>query len=225
MPTSSVFKKRAMARLSGNWVSAIIVAVLSTALGGSVTGFMVLLRPDLTQYKDSFTEFLSNYFFTFLSAGTLIWGWILFILGSVISLGVTRFYLDLTSGREPQISVIFSYFKNFLRALTLRVFRLVFVGLASLLLVVPGVILGYSYALAPYLLAEKPYNSVLTVLGQSKRMMKGKRAAMFKMHMSFLGWILLGILTLGVGFVFVMPYISAANAEFYREVRRTTPLI
>ena len=225
MPKSSVFKKRAMNRLSGNWVSAILVTIFSTALGGSATGFLVLLRPDFTQYKDSFLDFINNWFFTFLSAGTLIWGWIIFILGSVIALGVTRFYLDLSLGREPQISSVFSYFKNFIRALTLRVFRLVFVGLASLLLIVPGIILGYSYALAPYLLAEKPYNSVLTVLGQSKRMMKEKKAAMFKMHLSFLGWILLGILTLGIGMIFVTPYINAANAEFYREVRKTTPLI
>lgn len=38
------------------------------------------------------------------------------------------------------------------------------------------------------------------------------------MRLSFIGWDILGILTLGIGFIFINPYRYAAEAAFYNEI-------
>jgi uncharacterized membrane protein len=50
-------------------------------------------------------------------------------------------------------------------------------------------------------------------------MTHGHKFRMFVLDLSFLGWILLGLLALGIGVLFVQPYINATKAELYLELR------
>ena len=53
----------------------------------------------------------------------------------------------------------------------------------------------------------------------SKEMMKGNKLNYFALNLSFIGWALLAMLTFGIGLFFLLPYINAALAEFYVEVK------
>ena len=73
--------------------------------------------------------------------------------------------------------------------------------------------------MAPYILEEHPEYSVFEAFRESEKMMYGHKAEFFWFGLSFIGWILLSVLTLGIGLIWLSPYIAAATAEFYQDVR------
>ena len=54
---------------------------------------------------------------------------------------------------------------------------------------------------------------------KAKEMMKGNKWRLFKLEFSFFGWAVLCVLTFGIGAFFLAPYICAASAEFYAELK------
>ena len=88
-----------------------------------------------------------------------------------------------------------------------------------LLLWIPVAVKIYSYRLVPYLLADDPALSGREAIDRSRALMDGNKAHALLLDVSFVGWMLLSILTLGILFVFhVGPYIQCANAEFFRAL-------
>lgn len=89
-----------------------------------------------------------------------------------------------------------------------------------LLLIIPGIVMSYAYRMVPYILTDNPNIGYRRALQLSSDMTRGHKFDIFVLDLSFLGWILLGLLALFVGVLFVMPYINATNAELYLELRR-----
>ncbi len=93
------------------------------------------------------------------------------------------------------------------------------------LTVVGGIIKHYSYYLVPYILAENPAVSGREAVTMSRRMMHGHKWQCFVLELSFIGWELLDLLTLGIlRIVFVLPYEKATYCEYYvylREIAKT----
>lgn len=89
----------------------------------------------------------------------------------------------------------------------------------SLLLFIPGVIASLSLFLTPYLLKDYPKMSAVQVLRLSHKMMQGHKMQLFMLQLSFIGWILLNILTLGIGSLWLTPYMLATFAAFYQDVK------
>ena len=89
----------------------------------------------------------------------------------------------------------------------------------SLLLLVPGFIASFALFLVPYLLKDNPELSVMDTLRLSRRMMEGHKMQLFKLQLSFIGWILLNVLTLGIGMLWLMPYMMTTLAAFYQDVK------
>ena len=102
---------------------------------------------------------------------------------------------------------------NFLRGL--------YTFLWMLLLVIPGIIAAFNYAMVPYVLAENPELTASEALARSKALMRGNRWRLFCLGFSFIGWGLLAGLTLGIGNLFLVPYQQAATAAFYRDISTT----
>jgi len=95
----------------------------------------------------------------------------------------------------------------------------VMIILWSLLLIIPGIIKGFAYALVPYIAIEQPELSIMDTLKLSEKLMKGHKMDLFGLMLSFIGWFLLTIITCGlVGFYF-FPYITYTQLAFYREIK------
>lgn len=94
--------------------------------------------------------------------------------------------------------------------------------LSLLTLGIAGVIFAYAYRMAPYLMHDYPELTPREALKISREMMKGYKWNLFVLDISFIGWILLGILTLGIGMLFVSPYMQTATALFYDDLRAKT---
>lgn len=94
---------------------------------------------------------------------------------------------------------------------------LVVVGV--LLITIGGVtleiIMSYRYRMATFYLLDNPDMGVMEALSSSKEIMRGKKADLFIMDLSFLGWEILSVLTLGILGLWVTPYVWTSEANFY----------
>ena len=95
----------------------------------------------------------------------------------------------------------------------------IYIFLWTLLLVIPGIIKSFSYALVPYILVEKPELSANQAIDLSRKMMRGHKFDMFLLSFSFIGWGILSCLTLGIGFFWLRPYVYTSYAAFYEDVK------
>jgi len=140
------------------------------------------------------------------------------VAGSVVYLGYIVYLLrQYETEKAPGLDVLFSRFSTFWRAVGLQFLVLLKILLWSLLFVVPGIVAAYRYALSHFILAENPDMSVTAAIERSKELMYAHKARLFRLDLSFIGWILLSILTGGIGSVFLYPYMMAARTAFYLE--------
>ena len=89
----------------------------------------------------------------------------------------------------------------------------------GLLFVIPGIVKSFEYTCVPYILAEHPEMDYREVLALSKQMTDGYKVEIWILGLSFIGWNLLGTLLLGIGTLFVIPYIELTNGEMYAFLR------
>lgn len=138
-----------------------------------------------------------------------------------VKLGSAKWFL--CNGREDNAKAEylvygFTYqYMNKVKVLFSRTWRIL---LWSLLFIIPGVVKMYQYRLVPYIVCDDPEISTEDALLKSEEMMYGNKWAAFVLDLSFIGWGLLSILTLGLlQIFFVVPYKCATNAELYEVLR------
>lgn len=95
-----------------------------------------------------------------------------------------------------------------------------FITLWSLLFVVPGIVKSCSYAMTFYIKNDHPEYSATEAITESRRLMNGNKMRYFLLQLSFIGWLIVGVLCLGVGVFWVESYMQTANAIFYEELLR-----
>ena len=120
---------------------------------------------------------------------------------------------------NPQLESMFTVYRdNFLKAFLVPLLQGLFVFLWSLLFVIPGIIMAYAYSMAIYVANDNPELSAMDAIRKSRELMNGHKWDLFVLDLSFIGWIFLCLLTCGIGFFFLAPYIEMAHVEFYREL-------
>ena len=135
--------------------------------------------------------------------------------------GVCRFLLENSAGRVAPFSQVgFGFRANYGNVVLTQFLRALFTALWTLLLIIPGIIRGIGYFAVPYILAENPNLPWRRALQLSLSMTDGYKWRIFVFQLSYLGWYLLDIFTLGIlGIFYVSPYYYAAQTEVYRHLR------
>lgn len=138
-----------------------------------------------------------------------------------VKLGSAKWFLN--NGREDNAKaeyLVYGFnapYMNKVMVLFGRTWRIL---LWSLLFIIPGIVKMYQYRLVPYIVCDDPEISTEDALLKSEEMMYGSKWAAFVLDLSFIGWGLLSILTLGLlQIFFVVPYKCATNAELYEVLR------
>lgn len=147
------------------------------------------------------------------------------LLGGAFTVGMTVAYMNLYRAGNMKISDLFVCFNgkgNFGSTIGLGFFSGLFVLLWSLLFFIPGIIAAFSYSMAPYILADHPNMRGIDAITASKNLMKGKKGKLFCLEFSYIGWILLSILTFGILLLWVEPRMQAAEAAFYEDIKGET---
>ena len=147
------------------------------------------------------------------------------LLDGALMVGLCIANMKLVRGEKVKVKDLFEAFDNcdLTSTIGLSVKTAVFTLLWSLLFIIPGIVAAYSYSMAPYILADKPELTGGEAIAESKRVMKGRKMKLFLLDLSYTGWILLGILTLGILLIWVIPRMDAARAAFYEDLRKDLP--
>ncbi len=148
-------------------------------------------------------------------------------LGSVITLfvmlpiswGLACFFLGISRDEEVTNATLFDGFKEYGRIFITLLLQNIYTLLWTLLLIVPGIIKYYSYAMTPFVLKDNPEMSGNAAIEESMKIMQGKKMDLFLLQLSFIGWGILACLTLGIGFLFLIPYMETAMAHFYEDAK------
>ena len=237
MKYASDFRTIARKALMGKWAVAVIAGIIASLLGAStfdgpkvemkISGNGANLNFKYADYQvyssaEGWAPELQGFLIgsaVYFIAAAIVMAVLFFILGSVVSLGYSRFNLDLIDGMKvPEIPTLFVYFSHWKHAAIARLLQFVYVVLWSLLLIFPGIIASYSYAMTSYILAEHPEMAPREAIERSREMMSGNRWRLFCLQFSFIGWGILSFLTLGIGNLWLNPYKQAATAAFYRDL-------
>jgi uncharacterized membrane protein len=125
----------------------------------------------------------------------------------------------LKRSKHAQIEDLFDGFRHFEHSLVLYIVRTLFIVLWSLLLIVPGIVAALRYSMAMYILHDNPELTGMDALRRSKDLTKGYKGRLFGLYLSFIGWAILCIFTLGIGYLWLVPYIKVAEANFYEGLK------
>jgi uncharacterized membrane protein len=146
------------------------------------------------------------------------------VITGPFALGLTYFTLSISRNQDAKLEQIFQGFNNFGTALGAYLLMALFIILWTLLLIVPGIIAAISYSMTFYIIADDNSIGAMDAIDKSKKMMYGYKWKYFCLCLRFLGWALLCILTLGIGFLWLMPYMQVSMAKFYDDVKTITPV-
>ena len=141
-----------------------------------------------------------------------------YIIVGPMTVGGVRFTLSVSRKEKPEIGQIFSGFDRFGTHLAAYLLQTLFVCLWTLLLIIPGIIAALSYSMTYFIIAEDPSISASEAITKSKKMMKGNKWKLSWLGFRFTGWFLLVMLSFGIGFLWVGPYIYVSYAKFYDDL-------
>ena len=216
--TSSELRAIARRNLEGTWGISVGVALVAALLGGLIAGTGGNINFNINEDTiRSLPPILWTVLLPLVSLAGLL-GIVSFILGGTVELGYAKFLLKQYDRKELQFSDLFSQFDRFGTGFAQRFLRTLFTVLWSLLFIIPGIVKGLSYAMTPFILEEHPEMTASEAIKASMRLMDGHKMDLFILGLTFIGWQILACLTMGIGFLFLNPYMNAAYAAFYRSV-------
>ena len=139
---------------------------------------------------------------------------------SPMTVGYNKYFIDQHYGNANFVN-LFDGFRGgkYMARVKVMFFYRLFIWLWSLLFIIPGIIKELEYFMIPYILADNPDISKDRAFEITKKTMDGEKWELFVLQLSFIGWILLGLLACCVGTYFVTPYIQATYCELYLVLR------
>ena len=134
------------------------------------------------------------------------------------TLGSASYFLKLSRGEEVKLEELFSKGNLFIKAICITIVGGVIIFAGCLLFIIPGIILAFGYSMTTYILLDNPEVGVTEALKQSREMMKGHKMQYFILNLSFIGWAILSVFTLGILLFWLVPYIEVTCANFYNDI-------
>ena len=221
----SEIRRQARENLRGNWGRAIGAAIIASILGGSIVSSGGSTGSSAGSSSGSLSlEPLQSLSPEVMQITTVILGIIVllalvnFIIGGAVQLGYAVYLLKQYHRQETRIGDLFSQFFRFGTGFAQKFLVGLYTFLWALLLIIPGIIKGFSYAMTPFVLADNPNLTANQAITRSRELMDGHKWELFVLSLTFIGWEILGALTLGIGLLWVTPYKNAAYAAFYRQI-------
>ncbi|WP_283679854.1 DUF975 family protein [Lentilactobacillus sp. Marseille-Q4993] len=189
-----------------------------------LSGFVYGIVSETTGQTDIQTTTDSVHALTELTGWAMLFG----ILASLFQTGALFTMIDRTReeiGAKNAIQRTFAVFDNgkyFTGWIFISILQFVFIALWSILFLIPGIIKSYSYSQALYIYRDAVKNGedigYLEAITRSRRLMDGKKWFYFVMQLSFIGWMIVAIVTAGIASFWVIPYLWLSIAKFYTTI-------
>ncbi|MBO7640836.1 MAG: DUF975 family protein [Bacteroidales bacterium] len=208
------YKNAALRALKGKWTPAVIATIVYLLIGLVIAGpyyYFQLQNPTVDPMLS-------------LKASAYVLPLSLFI---IVPLQIAFYYAFLKLYRNGDEKVMDNMFKDafkpkYGRNILAMILMVILVGLGTLLLIVPGIILTLCYQILPFVLKDNPDLSAVQALKKSREMMRGHKFDLFWLELSFIGWAILAVLTFGIGVFWLEPYWMTTFAAFYQDVKDGT---
>lgn len=207
MKSNQYYKNEALSALRGNWANALVATIILIALA--------LFFSSNDAINSYYQRIVINPFIGYSLSFVSLFVLLPLAVGYSNSMRVL-----LETGDNRLANNSFSLgFGNWLHVVWGMILSTIYIFLWTLLLIIPGIIKSYSYALTPYILVEHPEMSANEAIEESMRLMDGHKFDLFYLQLSFIGWAILSILSLGLGVFWLIPYQMTAQAAFYRDIK------
>lgn len=213
----SELKSLAKSSLKGNywkafWIS--LVLAIASGGGGSSGGSSERVGEYIGRYPDETIVTISIAIIILGIAFRLL-------LGYSLEIGSRKYFVQLSQLKNTDGGYGFAFDSPNYRGIIATMFlRDVYSFFWTLLFIIPGIIKAYSYLMVPYILTDNPNMGADNAITLSRKMMDGNKGDAFVLHLSFIGWYLLGALAFFVGMFFVNPYFYATEAQLYLVLRK-----
>ena len=176
---------------------------------------LVILLLGLTQSQELYTYTYEAYGKTYMfTIGSIA----LFIQGP-ISIGLATYSLAIANQKDYSYNQIFTGFKYFFKALILVLLFTISFTIGFLLLFVPGIVVALMFSQIFYIMADDPETGVIDVFKKSAILMKNKKLQLFGLVMRYFGLFILGVFTLGIWWLWLIPQAYVSFAIFYKELQ------
>ena len=241
MKTNQDFKNAALAALKGNWAKAVLLTVIYIFIVSFIVGPYTSSTVRMQTYAQEHLSYpASGHLGQVLSQAMAVasdpaymrlqreansTSGLMFLLMVFVMLpfgvGVANTFLRLLRNGDGDLvrNAVDIAKKGYWHKVWGMLLMEIFIVLWSLLLVIPGIIKAFSYAMTPYILEENPELSANEAIDRSRAMMRGHKFDLFWLYLSFIGWYILAILSLGIGFLWLQPYFYTSVAALYEEVK------
>lgn len=216
---ASELRLKARQSLKGNYWNAVLMAFLAAIFGALIVNggtFDLDFKQEVPTVLQDLPKIVARVLLAVIGTFSAL-SLVHLILGGVVQLGYAQYLLKQQDREISATKDLFSQFDRFKEGFLQLFLRKLFVALWSLLLVIPGVYKSFAYSMTPFLMAEDPTLSARAAMRLSEEKMDGHKWELFCLELSFIGWILLAVITFGVGEIFLAPYMNAAFAAFYRD--------
>lgn len=193
-------KREAKDKLKGHW--AVAIGMLFIGIVPS------LIESTLSIFIDKET-----------TIGSLILTLILFGLASIVGLATTKFYLGVSREDIGKLSENVKFGVTYLiKYITVSVIYGLSVAIGILLFIAPGIIIGIKMQFALTILADNPDFSAIECIKRSFSITKGHKFEIFLFNLSFILWVLLSIITVGIALIYVIPYLNTSIMIYYNRL-------
>jgi uncharacterized membrane protein len=194
MRTNQEYKNLALKNLEGKWANVAIATFIYLAITAGIGSIF-----DFTIFQGS------SYIWSILTV-PLLWGYVVF-------------FLRLMRSEDTSLGHLFDGYKDFLRIFLAIFLMSIAVAIGFVLLIIPGIILSIGLVMTLFILKDDEQISAMDSLKQSWNMMDGHKVEFLWLNLSFIGWIILSLFTLGIGFLFLLPYMYTTFAHYYEDLK------
>lgn len=190
LKNNSEIRAIAQESLKNNWTPAVLASIIYFIIAGCAGGI-------------PFVNFVTS-----------------FLISLPVGMACVILFLKFLRGdKENAVNNVFSCFKDYGKFLSTSLLVCLFTLLWTLLFIIPGIVKAYAYSMTYYIVHDNPTISSNDAIELSMKMMKGNKGKLFRLDLSFIGWALLCVLTLGIGFLWLFPYMLTARAAFYEDLK------
>ena len=204
MGSNQFYKNKALASLEGNWgkgaIATLIYLIITMGIDWTITAPMG-----------------NNLVMSYSTSGI----WTLICLP--LNWGFCVYFLKLIRNEELTYWNLFDGYKDFLRIFLAEFMTTVAILIGCCLFIVPGIILAAGLLMTSFILKDDPQISALDAMMKSWKMTDGHKAELIYLFLSFLGWLILCALTLGIGLLLLYPYMQSALTHVYEDLKAEKP--
>lgn len=189
------YRARAREALRGRWKRMTWLTFLAMLLGAGTVGGTSSVGVSSSDFEGMFEGQIPPEMWAVLAVLSVVLMCIslwFFFMGSFVRVGYTGMLSRAVDGETPRAGMLFPrgiYWKS----IGLAFMKGLYIALWSMLLVIPGIIAAYRYAMADYILYQNPEMGVMDALRESKQRMVGRKWRMFCLEISFIGWQMLAL--------------------------------